>query len=57
MKYWKQHLKLDTNRTITMEELRNNRNLRRFRKIRTFFLLFNPMVAVVLLSMFFTGVI
>jgi hypothetical protein len=57
MKYWKQHLNLDTNRQITVEELMNNRNLRRFKKIRTFFLVFNPMVAVVLLSMFFTGVI
>lgn len=57
MKYWKQHLNLDTNRQITVEELMKNRNLRRFKKIRTFFLVFNPMVAVVLLSMFFTGVI
>lgn len=57
MKYWKQQLKLDINRPITSDELMRNRNLRRFRKIRTFFLLFNPMMSVVLLSMLFTGVI
>lgn len=57
MKYWKQQLKLDTSRTITRDALMKNRNLRRFRKIRTFFLLFNPMLSVVLLSMLFTGVI
>lgn len=57
MKYWKQQLNLDANRTITREEIMKNRNLRRFSKIRIFFLLFNPMVSVLLLSMFFTGVI
>ncbi len=57
MKYWKQQLKLDRNRVFTREELMRNRNLRRFKRLRTFFLLFNPMVSVVLLSMLFTGVI
>ncbi len=57
MKYWKQQLKLDRNRVFTREELMRNRNLRRFKRLRTFFLLFNPMVSVLLLSMLFTGVI
>ena len=57
MKYWKQQLKLDRNRVFTKEELMRNRNLRRFKRLRTFFLLFNPVMSVVLLSMLFTGVI
>ena len=39
MKYWKQQLKLDRNRVFTREELMRNRNLRRFKRLRTFFLL------------------
>ena len=57
MKYWKQQLKLDKTRVFTREELMGNRNLRKFKRLRTFFLLFNPMVSLVLLSMLFAGVI
>lgn len=57
MKYWKKNLDRYMNATITYADLRSNRNLRRFRNIKTFFVFFNPMLALVLLAMLFTGVI
>lgn len=57
MKYWKKNLGKYMEVTITGDDLRNNRNLRLFRRIRTFFIFFNPMVSIILLSMLFTGVI
>lgn len=57
MKYWKQKAGKYYNATITPADLASNRNLRLFRRIRTFFIFFNPAVSVVLLSMLFAGVI
>lgn len=57
MKYWKENLAKYMRPAITEYDLMTNRNLRRFKRIRTFFVLFNPMVSLVLLSMLLTGVI
>lgn len=57
MKYWKENLAKYMKVQITREDLMNNRNLRRFKRIRTFFTFFNPALSLVLLSMLLTGVI
>lgn len=58
MKYWKKNLGKYMNVIITPEDLLTNRNLRRFRNVRTFFIFFNPVIsAAILISMLFTGVI
>ncbi len=58
MKYWKKDLGKYMNTTVAPEEFLTNRNLRRFRNIKTFFIFFNPVAsAVILISMLFTGVI
>ncbi|MFG1545957.1 MAG: hypothetical protein AAE976_05600 [Thermoplasmataceae archaeon] len=49
MKY-KQHI-------VTPDEVRNNRNLRLFRRIRILFAVVNPVISVVVLSMIALGVI
>ena len=49
MKY-KQHI-------VTPDEVRSNRNLRRFRRIRILFAVVNPVISVVVLSMIALGVI
>ncbi len=49
MKY-KQHI-------VTPDEVRNNPNLRRFRRIRILFAVVNPVISVVVLSMIALGVI
>lgn len=57
MKYWKKNLGI-YNTVITPDQMRSNRNLRRFRNVRTFFIFFNPLAsAVILISMLFTGMI
>lgn len=57
MKYWKKNLGNYMNVTISLEDLKSNRNLRRFKHVRTFFIIFNPAVSLVLLSLVLTGVI
>lgn len=57
MKYWKQKLGIDVQKSISPDVFMKNRNLRLFRSVRTFFVFFNPLVSLVLLSLLFTGVI
>lgn len=58
MKYWKKNLGKYMNATVRPEDLLVNRNLRRFRNVRTFFMFFNPVAsAIILISMLFAGVI
>lgn len=58
MKYWKKNLGKYMDVTVRLEDMLANRNLRKFRNIRTFFIFFNPVAsAVILISMLFAGVI
>jgi hypothetical protein len=52
MKFWMKQVRQPPVRYISREEFRNNRNLRRFRNLRLFFAVFNPIMAVILLAVF-----
>jgi hypothetical protein len=52
MKYWMKNIRQHPMRYISREEFRNNRNLRRFRNLRVFFAIFNPIMAVILIAAF-----
>jgi hypothetical protein len=57
MKYWEQPLMKYKQHIVTPDEVRNNRNLRLFRRIRILFAVVNPVISVVVLSMIALGVI
>ena len=57
MKFWKTAQVRYTGVAITREKLMSNRNLRRFRRVRTFFLVFNPIVSMIALFMIILGVL
>lgn len=52
MKYWTKYVKYYPARQITFEDLKNNRNLRRFRNIRILFGFLNPALALFILAFF-----
>ncbi|MCL6090859.1 MAG: hypothetical protein M1393_07465 [Candidatus Thermoplasmatota archaeon] len=57
MKFWKTAQLRHTGVVITKEKLKSNRNLRRFKRVRTFFLVFNPIVSMIALFMIIIGVL
>ena len=52
MKYWTKYVKDYPTRQITFDDLKNNRNLRRFRNIRILFGFLNPSIALFVLAFF-----